>query len=106
MQENPGNEEENSGIRQLLGVRVNFPKLSRLRARGRAVSSRAIASTTELVPRAALCLGGGTGTDGRRGQGGKQTTDKWAIRVQLTKPVTWVPLIWGVACGAAAAGTP
>jgi len=57
MQENPGNEEENSGIRQLLGVR-----------------------------------------------GGKQTTDKWAIRVQLTKPVTWVPLIWGVACGAAAAG--
>ena len=39
------------------------------------------------------------------GQGGKQTTNKWAIRVQLTKPVTWVPLIWGVACGAAAAGT-
>jgi len=37
-------------------------------------------------------------------QGGKQTTNKWAIRVQLTKPVTWVPLIWGVACGAAAAG--
>ena len=24
--------------------------------------------------------------------------------LQLTKPVTWVPLIWGVACGAAAAG--
>ncbi len=37
-------------------------------------------------------------------KGGKQTTNKWAIRVQLTKPVTWVPLIWGVACGAAAAG--
>ncbi|KAJ1472693.1 hypothetical protein T484DRAFT_1839277 [Baffinella frigidus] len=37
-------------------------------------------------------------------RGGAQTTDKWAIRVQLTKPVTWVPLIWGVACGAAAAG--
>ena len=28
----------------------------------------------------------------------------WKIRVQLTKPVTWVPLIWGVACGAAASG--
>ena len=57
MQAQDSGEEENSGIRQLLGVR-----------------------------------------------GGKQTTDKWAIRVQLTKPVTWVPLIWGVACGAAAAG--
>jgi chlorophyll/bacteriochlorophyll a synthase len=22
-------------------------------------------------------------------------TDKWKIRLQLTKPVTWVPLIWG-----------
>jgi hypothetical protein len=22
-------------------------------------------------------------------------TDKFKIRVQLTKPVTWVPLIWG-----------
>jgi len=51
------NEEENSGIRQLLGVK-----------------------------------------------GGKQSTNKWAIRLQLTKPVTWVPLIWGVLCGAAAAG--
>ena len=24
--------------------------------------------------------------------------------IQLTKPGTWVPLIWGVACGAAASG--
>ena len=28
----------------------------------------------------------------------------WKIRLQLTKPVTWVPLVWGVACGAAASG--
>ena len=28
----------------------------------------------------------------------------WKIRIQLTKPGTWVPLIWGVACGAAASG--
>jgi len=38
---------------------------------------------------------------------GKQevsSEEKWAIRVQLTKPVTWIPLIWGVACGAAASG--
>ena len=28
----------------------------------------------------------------------------WRIRLQLTKPGTWIPLIWGVACGAAASG--
>ena len=28
----------------------------------------------------------------------------WKIRLQLMKPATWVPLIWGVACGAAASG--
>jgi len=28
----------------------------------------------------------------------------WKIRLQLTKPGTWIPLIWGVACGAAASG--
>lgn len=33
-----------------------------------------------------------------------ETTSKWAIRLQLCKPVTWIPLIWGVACGAAASG--
>lgn len=31
-------------------------------------------------------------------------TDIWKIRLQLTKPVTWVPLVWGVMCGAAASG--
>ena len=30
----------------------------------------------------------------------------WKIRLQLTKPVTWPPLVWGVVCGAAASGTP
>lgn len=40
----------------------------------------------------------------RDAQGGSTTTNVWAIRLQLTKPVTWVPLIWGVACGAAASG--
>lgn len=28
----------------------------------------------------------------------------WKIRLQLTKPVTWIPLLWGVMCGAAASG--
>ena len=37
-------------------------------------------------------------------KGASETDDKWAIRLQLTKPVTWVPLIWGVLCGAAASG--
>lgn len=31
-------------------------------------------------------------------------TNKWKIRLQLTKPVTWPPLVWGVLCGAAASG--
>jgi chlorophyll synthase len=37
-------------------------------------------------------------------RGAEAVTDKWKIRLQLTKPITWVPLIWGVLCGAAASG--
>jgi chlorophyll synthase len=37
-------------------------------------------------------------------KGGTATKNIWAIRLQLCKPVTWIPLIWGVACGAAASG--
>ncbi|KAL3154715.1 hypothetical protein ABBQ38_011264 [Trebouxia sp. C0009 RCD-2024] len=37
-------------------------------------------------------------------RGGDQETNIWKIRLQLTKPVTWIPLIWGVLCGAAASG--
>ena len=37
-------------------------------------------------------------------KGGSESKDIWAIRLQLCKPVTWIPLIWGVACGAAASG--
>ncbi|KAK1429676.1 hypothetical protein QVD17_11890 [Tagetes erecta] len=37
-------------------------------------------------------------------KGPKKETNKWKIRLQLTKPVTWPPLIWGVVCGAAASG--
>jgi len=37
-------------------------------------------------------------------RGASSTDNKWAIRLQLMKPVTWVPLIWGVLCGAAASG--
>lgn len=37
-------------------------------------------------------------------KGASTSTDIWKIRLQLTKPVTWAPLIWGVLCGAAASG--
>lgn len=28
-------------------------------------------------------------------KGADMETDIWKIRVQLMKPVTWIPLIWG-----------
>jgi chlorophyll synthase len=37
-------------------------------------------------------------------KGASETTNVWKIRLQLMKPVTWIPLIWGVVCGAAASG--
>ncbi len=40
------------------------------------------------------------------GMKGAQTGDTsiWKIRLQLMKPITWIPLIWGVICGAASSG--
>jgi chlorophyll synthase len=37
-------------------------------------------------------------------KGASESTDIWKIRLQLTKPVTWIPLVWGTMCGAAASG--
>jgi chlorophyll synthase len=37
-------------------------------------------------------------------KGASGTTSLWKLRLQLMKPVTWIPLIWGVICGAAASG--
>ena len=37
-------------------------------------------------------------------KGAETTSSIWKIRLQLMKPVTWIPLIWGVICGAAASG--
>ncbi|MBP0009915.1 MULTISPECIES: chlorophyll synthase ChlG [unclassified Roseofilum] len=31
-------------------------------------------------------------------------TNIWKIRLQLMKPITWIPLIWGVLCGAVSSG--
>lgn len=41
---------------------------------------------------------------GLRGASSTEEEPLWKIRLQLTKPATWIPLIWGVACGAAASG--
>ncbi|WP_353292541.1 chlorophyll synthase ChlG [Synechococcus sp. M16CYN] len=40
---------------------------------------------------------------GMKGASGT-TTSIWKLRLQLMKPVTWIPLTWGVICGAAASG--
>ena len=37
-------------------------------------------------------------------KGASETTNIWKLRLQLMKPITWIPLIWGVVCGAAASG--
>ncbi len=33
-----------------------------------------------------------------------KTTALWKIHLQLMKPITWIPLMWGVVCGAASSG--
>ncbi|MEN9214323.1 MAG: chlorophyll synthase ChlG [Gloeomargarita sp. DG02_3_bins_56] len=40
------------------------------------------------------------------GMKGAQVQDlpKWRLRLQLMKPITWIPLIWGVLCGSASSG--
>ena len=37
-------------------------------------------------------------------KGASGTSNIWKLRLQLMKPVTWIPQIWGVVCGAAASG--
>lgn len=40
---------------------------------------------------------------GMKGADTKET-NIWKIRLQLMKPITWIPLIWGVLCGAVSSG--
>lgn len=65
------------------------------------------------APDAALDSGLETATDTRSsttrqllGMKGAKAgeTNIWKIRLQLMKPITWIPLIWGVVCGAASSG--
>jgi len=37
-------------------------------------------------------------------KGASESSSIWKHRIQLMKPITWIPLIWGVICGAAASG--
>ncbi|MBF2057952.1 MAG: chlorophyll synthase ChlG [Cyanobacterium sp. T60_A2020_053] len=37
-------------------------------------------------------------------KGAGKASNIWQIRLQLMKPITWIPLIWGVVCGAASSG--
>jgi len=37
-------------------------------------------------------------------KGASETSSILKLRIQLMKPITWIPLIWGVICGAAASG--
>ncbi|MCY4360053.1 MAG: UbiA family prenyltransferase, partial [Cyanobacteria bacterium MAG APA_bin_95] len=49
----------------------------------------------------------GRTTDARQLLGMKEASrgrNIWVVRLQLMKPITWIPLIWGVLCGAAASG--
>ena len=39
---------------------------------------------------------------GMKGAAGESSI--WKIHLQLMKPITWVPLMWGVVCGAASSG--
>mmetsp|Transcript_9690 Transcript_9690/g.17015 ORF Transcript_9690/g.17015 Transcript_9690/m.17015 type:complete len:444 (-) Transcript_9690:49-1380(-) len=84
---------------------VGSPTLSRLRP--------AVSPLMQTEPKAAETNKEATdGSGGVRqllGLKGASQADKdapfnWKIRLQLMKPATWIPLIWGVACGAAASG--
>ena len=57
------------------------------------------------VPTAATPEAQGNATRQLLGMKGAAGSDNiWKIRLQLMKPVTWIPLILGVICGAAASG--
>ncbi|XRA96748.1 chlorophyll synthase [Pycnococcus provasolii] len=79
-------------------------------SRRRLVSARAAQESDEEVSGVVGGLGKGN-ADVQRILGFRQTdgaeaeeVPKWQVMVQLSKPGTWVPVVWGVLCGAAASG--
>ncbi|KAL3585782.1 hypothetical protein D5086_012649 [Populus alba] len=81
---------------------LNLSNFKRRRVTIRAADT----DTNEAKPQAPVSGGaGGSSFNQLLGiKGAAQETNKWKIRLQLTKPVTWPPLVWGVVCGAAASG--
>jgi len=63
-----------------------------------------VSESPETTPPAAPAPEGGAARQILGMKGASTTTTLWKIRLQLMKPVTWIPLIWGVLCGAAASG--
>lgn len=63
-------------------------------------------STAEPAAEAAIAAKRGSKTRQMLGMKGAEPgeTSIWKIRLQLMKPITWIPLIWGVVCGAASSG--
>nr|CAD1828818.1 unnamed protein product [Ananas comosus var. bracteatus] len=75
------------------------------RLRVRAAETDATNEDERTAPEKAPAGSGGSSFNQLLGiKGAARETDIWKIRLQLTKPVTWPPLVWGVVCGAAASG--
>jgi chlorophyll synthase len=64
----------------------------------------AASSASPNAPGADATAAGGAARQLLGMKGASETSAIWKIRLQLMKPVTWIPLIWGVVCGAAASG--
>ena len=64
-----------------------------------------IASDPDVSPEESVAKQGGK-TRQLLGMKGAEAgeTSLWKIRLQLMKPITWIPLMWGVVCGAASSG--
>ncbi|XP_022767778.1 chlorophyll synthase, chloroplastic isoform X2 [Durio zibethinus] len=102
---NSNNNNNNNHLRIPIHSVLNPPSVSFTRRR---LTVRAADTDTNEVkskaPDKAPASGGSSFNQLLGIKGAAQETDKWKIRLQLTKPVTWPPLVWGVVCGAAASG--
>ncbi|KAG0568155.1 hypothetical protein M758_7G187500 [Ceratodon purpureus] len=86
--------------------RISRTGLLRIKAAAKDTEEASKSSVPDVAPKAAEAAeAAGSAMNQLLGmKGASAETNKWKIRLQLTKPVTWAPLIWGVLCGAAASG--
>ncbi|XP_024026443.1 chlorophyll synthase, chloroplastic isoform X2 [Morus notabilis] len=85
-------------------VYFSFWSQGKIQLLGRRLTIRAAETDADKVKSKAPAGNGSSFNQLLGIKGAAQETNKWKIRLQLTKPVTWPPLIWGVVCGAAASG--